>query len=257
MLLFAAGCAALPGPTPTTISTATPDENKPTWDLVLFSDSSGRGVARRYAAHIEQDLNVTVEVHDLWMDGLSAAAVLAALRGEMNPYPASVGVPHLVSEAEVVVVFGNPTESVSESHPGDWNCVGNSPYVNDCSLETFGAYIADLEAIYDEILALRGDSPIIIRAFDSYNPLYSVFREHGVYDECVRCMETYNAAIHQAAATHNVPVANIYDAFNGPNHDEDPREKGYIGDDGIHTNGVGRDVIAGLLRELGYEPTAR
>jgi hypothetical protein len=38
----------------------------------------------------------------------------------------------------------------------------------------------------------------MIRAFDSYNPLYSVFREHGVYDEWVRCMETYNASIHEA-----------------------------------------------------------
>jgi hypothetical protein len=50
------------------------------WDLVLFSDPSGRGVARRHAAHIEQDLNV-----------------------EMNPYPSSVQVPNLVSETEAVV----------------------------------------------------------------------------------------------------------------------------------------------------------
>jgi len=46
----------------------------------------------------------------------------------------------------------------------------------------------------------------------------------------------------------------VYDAFNGPNHDEDPREKGYIGPDGEHTNEEGRKIIAKLFHELGYEP---
>jgi lysophospholipase L1-like esterase len=45
----------------------------------------------------------------------------------------------------------------------------------------------------------------------------------------------------------------VYDAFNGPNHDQDPRDKGYIGSDGMHTNETGQDIIADLLRELGYE----
>lgn len=254
-LLLLAGCATLSGPTPTTTPTAMPNEGKAEWDMVFFSDSSGWGVADRYAAHIEKDLGVTVKVYDLSGPSLSAGTVLAALRGEESRYPTSTGVPDLIREAEVVVFYANPQESVSESNPGDWNCVSLKPYVNDCSPETFDAYGADLEAIYREILALRGDSSIIIRAFDAYNPLYSVFREHGVYNECVRCWENYNEAIHQAAAVHNVLVAHVYDAFNGSNHDEDPREKGYIGDDGVHTTGAGRDVIAELLRELGYEPT--
>jgi lysophospholipase L1-like esterase len=97
---------------------------------------------------------------------------------------------------------------------------------------------------------------MIVRAFDAYNPLYSVWREHGVYNECMRCWENYNETIHQAAAAHNVPIAHVYDAFNGSNHDEDPREKGYIGYDGIHTSDQGKQVIADLLRDLGYEPVA-
>ncbi len=254
-LLLLAGCATLPGPTPTTTPTAMPSEGKAEWDMVFFSDSSGWGVADRYAAHIAKDLGVTVKVYDLSGPSLSAGTVLAALRGEESRYLTSTGVPDLIREAEVVVFYANPEESVSESNPGDWNCVSLKPYVNDCSPETFDTSGADLVAIYGEILALRGASSIIIRAFDAYNPLYSVFREHGVYDECVRCWKNYNESIHQAAAVHNVLVAHVYDAFNGSNHDEDPREKGYIGDDGIHTTGTGRDVIAELLRELGYEPT--
>jgi len=46
----------------------------------------------------------------------------------------------------------------------------------------------------------------------------------------------------------------VYDAFNGPNHDEDPREKGYIGPDGRHASKAGQKVIAALMQKLGYKP---
>ena len=255
VFLLVTGCAASLVPTPTAAPTATFAGEESEWNLVFFSDSSGWGVADRYAAYIEEDLGVTVEVHDLAASSLSAGSVLAALRGETSPYPSSVDVAGLVREAEVVIVYGNPLESRSETHRGDWNLVGSKPYAKDCPPETFDAYQADLGAIYEEIRALRGDTPILIRAFDAYNPLYSVYREQGVYDECVQCFENYNDAIHQAAAAHGVPLARVYDAFNGPNHGEDPREKGYIREDGRHTTAAGREVIAGLLRELGYEYT--
>jgi hypothetical protein len=227
--------------------------NEAKWDLVFFSDSSGWGVAERYAAYIEEDLGVAVEVHDLASGSLSAGSVLAALRGEPSRYARSVDVPGLVRDAQVVVVYGNPLDSISESHPGDWNCVSSqAPYARDCGPETFDAYRAHLGAIYEEILRLRGDAPVLIRAFDAYNPLYSVYGEQGVYEECVGCWENYNEAIHQAAAAHGVPVARVFEAFNGRKHDEDPRDKGYIGSDGEHTTELGRQVIADCLRELGY-----
>jgi lysophospholipase L1-like esterase len=131
----------------------------------------------------------------------------------------------------------------------------SAPYVKDCAPETFDAYRSDLGAVYQEILKLRGEEPVLIRAFDAYNPLYSVYREQGVYDECLACWENYNQAIHQAAMAHGVPLARVFDAFNGLDHDEDARDKGYIREDGEHTTGAGRQIIADLLRELGYEPT--
>ena len=43
------------------------------WDLVYISDSLGSGgVPAAYAALIERDLGVTVEVHDMWTGGLTA-----------------------------------------------------------------------------------------------------------------------------------------------------------------------------------------
>lgn len=249
-------CTTAPGSMPPAAVTVTLSGEKETWDLVFFSDSSGWGVADLYAAHIAEDLDVTVDVHDLAAGSLSAGSVLAALRGEPSRYPSAVDVPGLVREAEVVVVYGNPLDSISPSRPGDWNCTpGQALYVKDCAPETFHAYQADLEAIHAEILSLRGDSPVLIRAFDAYNPLYSKYRARGVYDECVGCWQNYNQAIHQAAAVYNIPTARVFDAFNGPNHDEDPRDKGYIGADGIHATAAGQQVIADRLHELGYEPT--
>ena len=46
----------------------------------------------------------------------------------------------------------------------------------------------------------------------------------------------------------------MYLAFNGPDGDEDPHDKGYIAADGLHANDTGYAVLAGLLRDLGYQP---
>lgn len=240
---------------PTSPSTVTPAENIVEWDLVFISDSSGRHVGEKYAKFIETDLGVKVTLHDFSLSALSARSVINYLRDpdglNYDLLLKSLRLVEVLPEAEVVVFFANPRSG----EMGDWDCVSENPYVVDCSIETFDAYQADLNAIYSQILAIRGDSPIIIRSFDAYNPLFSVFNEHGVYEECIGCWEIFNQVIHQAAENFNIPVARVYDAFNGPNHDEDPRDKGYIGSDGIHTSPAGSSLIAELLRELGYEYT--
>ena len=41
----------------------------------------------------------------------------------------------------------------------------------------------------------------------------------------------------------------------GPNRDEDPRARGPIDPDGMHTSDAGQQLIADLLRDLGYKST--
>jgi lysophospholipase L1-like esterase len=114
--------------------------------------------------------------------------------------------------------------------------------------------IENLKAIYEAIFALRNGESTIIRAVGFYNPVISEHRERHMEAECTQCWETFNSAIQQAADEFNIPFVSVYDAFNGVNHDEDPREKGYIGGDGVHTSEQGKQVIADLLSEAGYEP---
>lgn len=236
-------------PTPTPIPTNTPlpptataaaPEPGASWDYVVLGDSTAWGFPDYYAADIEADLGVKVTVHYRTVGNLSSGVLLSMLRDDQE-------LRSDISKAEVVTFIANPTEHIG------WHIITGTG-THDCSPEALAGYRADLDAIITEILSLRGGSPTIIRAMDYYCPIYSQWKARGEYEENRRCWEALNEIIHQAAAEHNVPVAHVYDAFNGPNHDEDPREKGYIGPDGQHTSKEGRKVIADLFRELGYAP---
>lgn len=64
----------------------------------------------------------------------------------------------------------------------------------------------------------------------------------------------YLVVIQQAATACNIPLVSLYDEFNEVTHDEDPREKGYISSDGIHTSDTSQQAISDLLRDAGYKP---
>jgi len=44
-----------------------------------------------------------------------------------------------------------------------------------------------------------------------------------------------------------------YDVFNGIDHDEDPRTKGWIGPDGIHLSDEGEQAVADALAASGFD----
>lgn len=221
------------------------------WDLVWISDSSGWGVTDVYAAMVEEDTGIKVNVHDYWMGGLSAGEVYSALKGEPTPRFKLTQLLDLIPEAEIIVFFANPANSVASDDPSDWSCIGGVNYVNKC--QDFDTYITHLEGIYQLIFELRDGQPTIVRAYDSYNPLIAEFQKQGVYEECKACWADFNAAIHQAADSYDIPVAEVSKAWNGTNWDMDPVQLGYT-KDGEHPNEMGAEVIAQAIRELGYKP---
>ena len=227
------------------------------WDLVFFSNSSGFDVAEKYAAHIENDLGVTVNVIDKATGRLSIGRVLTWLANNEKLKETS-DTPNLIddiAEAEVIVIYAIRGDSESESNPGDWWCETYPYHVNNCDLETFDKYIEDLSAFYAKVFELRAGQPTIIRAFNSYVPLYASWSENNIYDECLQCFLNYNEAIKLAAEKYNVPIAPVFEKFNGIGFDEDPKDKGYIGPDGFHTTTDGSQAIADALQSLGYEVT--
>ena len=246
LLPFCAGCGGSMGDE----MPVTPNAE---WGLVVFGDSSAWGIGDAFAACLEEDLGVKVTVHDMTAGGEPIARVLRRLREDEGPR-------EVVENAEVITFYGNPLGSNSRDHPGDWgNCVNPSSLrePGNAAPETFDVYEANIRAVIDEILALRGRSPTVLRAMDAYVPVHAAWRESGVYDACWLFFDEYNQAIHRACAERNVPVARVYDAFNGPDHHEDPRDKGYISADGVHTSMEGRKAIGDAFRALGYAPVMR
>jgi len=234
--------------------------NQKEWDLLFVSDSSGWNVADIYVEMIAEDNGVIVNVMDHWKGGLEAKRLLNALRGNLgDDHDFEMGkIREDVEKAEVIVVYGNPEGSIMVDNPWDWNCGQDSLqecYVNNCSMDSFELYIDHMKEIFSIIIELRKGKPTIIRTFDAYNPvMVNQCAENDTFDICKACWENYNKAIHQAADEMGIPVAKVFDAWNGPDHTEDPNGKGYTQADGIHPNKTGASVIAQLLRDLGYEP---
>ena len=258
--------------TTTTTSTATStaaepvttlDENVEVWDLVYVSDSSGWGVANKYATRIEADLGVRVEVHDLWGGGLPLLNILEALRSEkllQTWLSGTVDLVPFIEEAEVIVVFGNPTRSETADHPFDMNCALGfeaNPACREstaCGPETWAQYETDLAAVFDEIFAIRGGEPVILRTKDLYLPWGPVetWRTCGHEQVCKTCFSNMSDAIHRVADQYGVPVAGHMKAFSGSDLDQDmPRE--YIRDN-VHPSDEGAAALADVLADLGYEP---
>jgi hypothetical protein len=235
------------------------------WDLVAIGDETAHGVgefagttssAELYAAHIENDLGVTVNVHDRTVPYVTARRALDALlnRGDDRSL-ALQGWPDLVREAEVVIFSAGPGDVASETGP-ILQCQDLVYDIIDCSPETLEAFAADLDGIYEEILRLREGSPTIVRTVEYHAWSPDDWREAGFEDECNQCLDNLNAVIRRTAEQHGVPVAPMHAVINGPNHDQDPREAGYTGETGRLTE-AGLQAIADQLRQLGYAPVTQ
>lgn len=233
-------------------STDSMDTSEP-WDLVWFSDSTGFGVAELWGERIEQELGVEVRVHDKSAGGLPAATVLGWIDDGDSSLPV---LRETLAEAEVVVVFGNPRQS---GYAGDEEtCVSTSVFPRDppthYTAEDWAPYRDVLHSIFEAVFDLRDGQPTIVRAMDMYNPVIADWREAGIDEECMAAWEVFAQTIKDAAADYDVPTASMFDAFNGPDHTEDPREKGFIGPDKMHTTDKGQAAMVEVLHALGYDP---
>jgi hypothetical protein len=227
-----------------------PAETSEPWDLVWFSDSTGWGIADLWGERIAEELGVEVRVHDYATGNLTASLVRTWIEAEGSERRESL------AGAEVIVIFGNPIGSGATSDID--RCVSTSTAPRDppqhYTAEDFLPYRDLLVSIYETVFDLRQGQPTIVRAIDMYNPVIADHREAGIEAECTAAWEAFSQTIREAAAEFGVPTASMFDAFNGPNHDEDPREKGFIGPDKQHTTDEGKAAMVEVLHALGYDP---
>lgn len=232
--------------------TAMPTGPDAVWDLVIIGDSSMWRLGKAFAAQIEADVGVKVELHDLANRYGSAVTVLNALG--VNGTEGDGILPGVLKNAEVVVMFVSPMDSIDPQNPHDLEKCFLFQAPELCPEDAFAQYITDLEAIWAEIFKLRDGQPIILRATDIYNPIVRPWTLKKVMEPCTACWENMNNAAKKAAEAYDIPFLSRYDAFNGATHLEDPREKGLIDDDGEHPTDLMGQESAAMLSEMGYDP---
>jgi lysophospholipase L1-like esterase len=219
----------------------------PEWDYVALGDSivALRGsYADHYAAHIEADLSVKVRLENWGESGMPSDQLLELLR---NTQPLRDD----ISEAEIVtlVIGANDLNLPLVGPYKDGECGGHDN--RDCLWDALKSFRANYDAILAEILTLCASGTIIRTMTYHY---YSLAR-WGVDEDLRPLFGPLNDHIIAAASENNIPVALVHLAFNGPDGDEDPADKGYLLFDGVHTTKKGAAAIGDLHRQLGYEFT--
>jgi lysophospholipase L1-like esterase len=225
--------------TPTTVST----EAATSWLYVALGDSEAvccgiRSYPQYYAEFIKKDLDIKVNLSNRGASGMTSDGLLRRLGKE--------DLRNLISEAQIVTLVITMND-LQQCPVGD----------RECAEEKLVTAMANYTAIIEEILTLTSTEDAIIRAQTYDNPYVNRWKERGDFEERKSMMDRWNQQIVEIATRHGIPVARVYRDFNGPNGDEDPGDKGYISDDGMHNNDAGALRMAEILRELGYEPLAQ
>ena len=201
-----------------------------------------------YADHIEADLGVEVRLRKYARAGWQSSEVLDLLRNSKDWRAA-------VSEAEVVTISigSNDVFWMLFTKYGAGQCGGEDNM--DCIRERIEAFKANYDAIIAEILSLCQPGAIIRTTTFYYGSLAKMPEQYRFVGDLEPFLEPVNDIIVQAASENGIPVALVHLAFNGPDGDQDPAQKGYTGEDDLHVSELGATVIADLFRDLGYEST--
>jgi len=225
-------------------------------DLVYISDSGGWGVAERYAELASEALGREVRLHDHRIGGMSMSGVLALVRGSLADE---------VAEAEIIVLYAQPRGlEYNLPQPNILTCFEALDALEESTstlewdppvvplAEDWQPYRDVLDEVYGEIWRLREGRPVVLRAHDIYNGFIAPWRELGIEPECTANWEVEMQVIREAAEANGAVFVSFFDVFNGSEHDKDPREKGWIQDDGMHANDEGGSVAAEALAAVGF-----
>jgi hypothetical protein len=219
------------------------EDGDTTWDLIVLGDSQvaeGMSVLpERYAAHLEQDLDVKVEIQNLAEHAQTTRDLLA----NVQKYP---WYRQPIQEADVILMstggWDLPGKAGLFFH-GDCGGADNQ----DCLRQQLEESEVNYDALLAEIASLASPSDTLVR---SLIPWISDFyaRLYPNQPEDVAVFESYQASLYEhmahSCAASGIAVLDLYQMYNGPNAEPD-----------LPTLGSDEEsdaIIAGWLSELGY-----
>ncbi len=242
--------AATPAATPAPTATRT---TRATADLVLLGDSVLLQPGAAIQVRFQDELGVTMILDD-WINpdlakydagGERSADLLARLRTD-DRLRADV------RDAEVLV-FDVPFGALNDRCPDPSVPAAD---VEACFAWVVPRYRADVDAIFQELVALRDPADAIIRVTDVWQFLWPTFNRAGTYDVVRPAWQAMNQAVADAAALHGIPLVRAYDLFTGPDGDRDPVAAGDVSSDEFHLSAPGVQRFVGALAALGFETTS-
>ncbi len=229
---------------------ASPGPDAEALDLVMLASSRGWGVTKPYAALAAEALGREVRVRDHIIPGAGPNDLLSLIQGSWADD---------VAEAEIIVFMVDPIGMGPASHlpciPSDvggqlGDQAGEPPGMT--SVEDWQDLRDALDRTYDEIWRLRAGQPTIIRVGGTFYPWLAQLRQVGIESVCMANQEVIDQVERDAAEAAGAVFVSLLDLFNGPGHDVDPDEQGWLAD-GTHPNDAGRALLVEALAATGWE----
>jgi lysophospholipase L1-like esterase len=242
----------------------TPVPSVRAWSLVAVGDSlpfnspadcpGCTGYVDRYAALILKATGHRVKIRNLSQhNGLQTDGLLRELESDQERRSALRG-------ADIIVVsigfndapWGRADDPCDGAFPLadpiDW-----SRYDAECAVASAEVFRPKLERVFALIRELRAGKPTMIRTTNRYNDWIGWSESPPEATERSReVVDAWSAVMCEAAEVHDVPCADIYHAFNGPDG-LTPSADLLVGDY-THPSDKGNERIARVLAGLGYAP---
>jgi len=243
---------------PTLVTAAGPAIYSAFGDSIAFGAFApiGRGYVPLYAKALANDTGAFVSTTDLGVPGWTSADLLGALQNKL--------LFRVSARASNVITWnigGNDLSAARNLYKAG-ACGGANN--EDCLGAAVMALEKNWEGIIQTLFNLRSGKPTIFRTMDIYNPFVAEDQASDTvapfgpgatdFDVFKTYLDDVNTYIRLKSMANGVLVAQVYDAFNGSKHDQDPGTANppLLAFDDFHPNAAGHALMASKLRALLY-----
>ncbi len=220
-----------------------PDVSGETWDYVILGSSIGTWWAEYYGDLVESDLGVELLYHNYYVGSQTVSELLFNIRNMER-------LREDIQKAEVITIGVGCADmfTVIETFGADG-------FLKDPKRikEKLDEFRETYDSMLTELLSLTSPTDTIIRTMDFYYPYVGIYQARGIYNQNKQYWQEFNKCIVQVSQKYGIPVAKVFEAFHGPQGNDDPVEKGYLDGWDIHSSEEGEKVIAAEFQKLGYE----
>lgn len=219
-------------------------------DSGAFTPPSPDGLIYRYADMLADHFGSEVDLRNRAVGSLHSTVMLEQLRTSES-LRSDLGAADVVTSNIPINVWVESLKTLNGYEGRDpADCGGDDG--QQCLRDALEQYKADTDAIIDEIVAICDPDEVLIRFYDVYMINTVVMLDKGTLDVINPYWKAGMDYFEESAARYRLPVAQVYDAFMGPEGTDDPYLKGLLDDDQMHPNAGGAALMADLLNKLGF-----